>query len=333
MTVLRCAVVGMGFMGSTHAAAYVAAGRRGLPCELIAVVDRNESRWRGTASGNIENDAEPLPDNVRGYAGLDELIEGDAVDLVSVCTPTDTHAEIVERLLRAGKHALCEKPVTLSSAAAHALAAVEKETGRVCVPAMCVRYWPGYEPLIGAVRSGEFGALKSLSLSRKGAAPSWSPAYADAARSGDALFDLHVHDADLVHYLLGKPAGVHAYGDTRRVSAAYRYNRAGGPPSVLLEGWWSEHAAFPFRMGYSAEFEHAAIEFDTRLDPALTVARGDDVSHPDLEPTTGWARLIEATVTALAAGSREGLPTLQEAAEVIETLERERDLLAQSNPR
>src|SRR4029453_5583634 len=88
------------------------------------------------------------------------------------------------------------------------------------------------------------------------APPAWSPAfYGDPARSGGALFDLHVHDADLVRWLFGAPGAVTSTGTLDHVTTLYRY--ADGPAHVVAEGGWDHAGGFPFSMGYTVVFERA----------------------------------------------------------------------------
>src|SRR2546429_2699580 len=67
----------------------------------------------------------------RAYADYNRLLRDGDVDAVIVATPTSTHREVVERCLKAGVHVLVEKPLAGTVADAEALAALEKETGRV----------------------------------------------------------------------------------------------------------------------------------------------------------------------------------------------------------
>src|SRR5438552_2671580 len=109
---VRVGIIGLGFMGATHVAAYTAAHEAGFACELVAVCDRKESRLRGElldVGGNAVSDmsARKLAfdaQRVRAYERDEQLIADPSIDLVSVCTRTDTHVDVATRCLRAGKH-------------------------------------------------------------------------------------------------------------------------------------------------------------------------------------------------------------------------------------
>ena len=144
MSETRVGVVGLGFMGRTHVAAYRAAAAAGHPNRLVAVCDREAARLAGEsgARGNLEGErpGEPVfdPAGVETYEDPARLLADDAVELVSICTPTDSHVELAVAALEAKKHVLLEKPVALSSLEAERLAVVARRSDRLCMPAMCM---------------------------------------------------------------------------------------------------------------------------------------------------------------------------------------------------
>ena len=321
MTV-RAGVIGLGFMGQTHARAYRDAARAGVPVELVAVCDPDEGRRAGRfgASGNLNTANDGAGDDLlfdpratRGFATTDELFawaDKGELDLVSVCTPTDTHVYLAENALRAGCHVLVEKPVALDADAIERLAVLADEMGKVCMPAMCMRFWPAWAWLRDAVRDRRYGAVRSARFERLGARPTWGESfYGNPERSGGALFDLHVHDTDFVVALFGQPAAVESVGD--RDSVATRYVYPGGPASVFASGGWVRGMGFPFRMRYLVEFERGIADFDISRSPELSVylAEGGDPLTPELDGLTGYDHEIRAMVRAIAeeTGSPVGL--------------------------
>jgi len=335
---VRVGVVGLGFMGQTHVRAYADADAAGEACPLVAVCDHSPERLAGrvSAAGNLASagdEGERLfdPDRVSAYDDLDAFLADDAIDLVSLCTPTDSHVPLAIRALEAGKHVLVEKPVALSSAEVDRLRAAQRDVGRLCQPAMCMRFWPGWDWLAERVRDERFGPLRALSLQRLGAAPAWGEGfYADTSRSGGALFDLHVHDADFILSLLGMPDAVSARGDALHVSTQYHYQA--GPTLVTAEGGWLPGGAFPFRMRYVAAFAEASAEFDSSAADTLTLTR-DGVCEPvPLEPRTGYDAQAVAAVRAVRSGKASRTPTLDDAYNVTRVLEAERDSQTRGEP-
>ena len=293
---LRVGVVGMGFMGRTHAAAFQAARRAGHACELVAFADRSGIKG---AAGNLDGGADAFdPSGLRQHNSAEAMFADADVDLVSLCTPTDTHADLAVAAMRAGKHVLVEKPVAIDLQQIERVAAVAGETGRTCMPAMCMRFWPAWKWLRDRMGDGEFGALQSLSLQRLGSRPDWSPFYHDASRSGGALFDLHVHDTDFVVASLGQPAAVTCVGTIDAMTTLYHYDHG---VRVAAEGGW-HHDGFGFRMRYIAVFEAATIDFDLlRTDPLL-LCRNGEATPIELPQHTGYDGQVRALVDALAAG-------------------------------
>src|SRR6476620_1813747 len=114
---LRVGMVGYAFMGAAHSHAWRTAPRffdLPLQPQLTAVAGRNADGVRAAADKlgweSVESDWR-------------RLIERDDIDLIDICTPGDTHADIAIAALEAGKHVLCEKPLANSVAEAQAMTA------------------------------------------------------------------------------------------------------------------------------------------------------------------------------------------------------------------
>lgn len=321
-------VVGLGFMGRMHVEAYRAAAAAGHANRLVAVADGDPARLTGepASGGNLgEAGVERLfdPDQVRVTTSVEELLADGEVELVSICTPTDTHVDLAEVALAAGKHVLLEKPVALDVASVERLAAVAGKAPGACVPAMCLRFWPAWSWLERAIAKGELGTLRSLTLTRLGTRPAWNPGfYGDPARSGGALFDLHVHDADFVRWALGPPSAVTSTGDRDHLTTLYRYEEQGAPVHVTAEGGWDQAAGFAFRMAYVAMFEGGTADYLLGRDPELLLARDGRSSAVELPALTGYDGEVRHVLDALARGRAPG-PTLAEALALTRMLEAE----------
>jgi len=224
-------VVGLGFMGATHIRAYQAAAAGGRPCRLVAVADPKPERRKGEhfQGGNLQTGGAPGkplfdPERVRAYAGGEELLGDPAVDAVSITTPTPSHVELALCALAAGKHVLLEKPVALNSNAVGRLLAVARQSPCHCLPAMCMRFWPGWSWLLEAVAEKSLGAVTSASFTRLGSRPCWSPHfYGDGEKTGSALMDLHIHDADFIRAAFGEPEAVFSSGSPEHLTTLYNF--------------------------------------------------------------------------------------------------------------
>jgi predicted dehydrogenase len=342
---LGVGVIGLGFMGRTHVRAYGAARAAGLPCRVVAVCEQDGATRAAAlgktvdagARGNLAvegGDGAPLVDAATVHACADpiEIAADPAVDMVSICTPTDTHTDLAAMMLVAGKHVLVEKPVALEAAGVRELEEIAADCGRLCMPAMCMRFWPGWDWLKDRVADGSLGGVRSAVFRRVGSRPAWSRAfYGDDARTGGALFDLHIHDADIVCWLFGPPDSVTSSGDVSHITTAYRYRR--GPAHVIAEGAWLSNAGLPFRMRFTVEFERAVADWDLSRPPAerLVLAQGGHAATVPLVGDAGYdpeVRHFVEVVASFGDASTEEIrlgATLAEAAVVTELLLAERD--------
>ncbi len=321
-------VVGLGFMGRTHVEAYRAAGAAGFANRLVAVCDTDPERRGGRAmrGGNLTrgSGAERLFDasEVRGYADLDALLEDPEVELVSICTHTHTHVDFARRALAAGKHVLVEKPLGLTAVDIEPLARAASTAGTLCMPAHCLRFWPGWDWLAQHALAGTFGAPRSITFRRLSARPDWSPVYADLEATGGALIDLHLHDADFLRHAFGDPRAVQVAGSLHHVSALYRYDD--GPAHAAAEGGWDFTGGFPFRMSYLAAFEDATAEYDSTREPRLLLQRGGRAEPVELAATTGYDGEVRHLLALIAAGGTDLRVTVADALATARLLDAER---------
>jgi predicted dehydrogenase len=328
---LGVGVIGLGYMGQTHLKAYRSAERAGAGCRIVAVADQDPARRKGDFSvrGSIfkPND-EPLfdPESTRSYDSALDLLEDPAVDLVSICTHTDTHVDLAIAALEAKKHVLVEKPVAVASRDVERLVERARSSDRLIMPAMCMRFWPAWEWLADRVRERTFGAVRSATFRRLGTRPGWGGGfYQDLARSGGALVDLHIHDADFVLHLFGAPDAVDAAGDLEHVTAIYRYRR--GPRHVVAEGGWDHSPGFPFAMRYTVVFETATADFDMARPAQLLLCRDGSAEPVDVPTHDGYDGEVRHLLKAIRTGDRALRATLDDALLLARLLERERQAL------
>jgi predicted dehydrogenase len=326
---LGVGIVGLGFMGRTHLAAYRAAHAAGHANRLVAVCDSDPERRKGitAAAGNMQTgaDAERMfdPAQVRAFANAAELFADREVELVSICTQTPTHVELALAALAAGKHVLLEKPVALNSADAERLARAAAESKGLCMPAMCIRFWPAWSWVKHAIDAGHYGAVRSAVFRRLGTAPQWAPGfYGDPKQSGGALFDLHVHDADFVRFCFGDAQSVTSTGSLEHVTTLYRF--AKGPAHVVAEGGWDHTPGFAFKMAYTVVFERATLDYEFGRPHELVLAHEGKSMPVALEPLNGYDGEVRHLLDAIASGSRKLDATMADALAHTRMLEAER---------
>lgn len=152
-----------------------------------------------------------------------ELLDRDDVDLIDICTPGDSHAEIAVAALQAGKHVLCEKPMANSVAEAEAMAEAAALAARAGVRAMVgfsYRRVPALALARSLVEQGRLGTVRQVRaqylqdwLTDPQAPMSWR---LDRRRAGSgALGDIGAHIIDAVQFVTGELlTGVSALVDT-----------------------------------------------------------------------------------------------------------------------
>ncbi len=214
---LRIGMVGYAFMGAAHSQGWRTVGRVfDLPLrpEMAVICGRDADAVRAAADRH-------------GWAAAETdwraLVERDDIDLVDICTPGDSHAEIALAALAAGKHVLCEKPLANTVAEAEAMARAAQEArdrGQAAMVGFNYRRVPATALARRMVEEGRIGALRHV---RVVYLQDWlvDPQFPltwrlrrEQAGSG-SLGDLGAHIVDLAQYLAGERlAGVSALTET-----------------------------------------------------------------------------------------------------------------------
>jgi len=214
---LRIGMVGYAFMGAAHSQGWRTVGRvfeLPLRPEMAVICGRDADAVR-TAAGR------------HGWAEAETdwraLVERDDIDLVDICTPGDSHAEIALAALAAGKHVLCEKPLANTVAEAEAMVRAAEEgraRGHNAMVGFNNRRVPATALARRMVEEGRIGTLRHV---RVAYLQDWlvDPQFPltwrlrrEQAGSG-SLGDLGAHIVDLAQYLAGEPlAGVSALTET-----------------------------------------------------------------------------------------------------------------------
>jgi len=250
---LKVAIIGAGFMGKLHADCY----RHVKGARLVKVADVDLARAQELGKTY----------NISVTQDLDEIISDPEIDIVDVCVPTYLHREYVVKAAQAGKHVLCEKPIALSLIDAEQMLVAARKANVKFMVAHVVRFWPEYKKLKEIYDSKELGNLVSLTMTRLATFPS-SLWYSDPKKSGGAMLDLHVHDADFLLYLLGKPEWVFAQGTLNHLTTMYGYPEI---EMVTAEGGFMPSRKFPFRMAFRAVFERGVVDFNSLSSPSLLI--------------------------------------------------------------
>lgn len=216
----RAGIIGTGFMGSVHAHAVRAAGG-----EISAVAGRTFAAAEAAAAGLGAKTA---------VESAEALIARDDVDVVHICTPNATHADLARKAITAGKAVICEKPLATSVEDAQELTDLAGRAGVVTAVPFVYRFYPAVREARDRIARGDAGRLWLLHGSYLqdwlvGAeATNWrvNSALGGASR---AFGDIGVHWCDLMEFTTG-------HNITRlvaRTSRAYDHRQTEGQLSSV----------------------------------------------------------------------------------------------------
>ena len=218
---LNAAVIGCGSWGRNHARVYSE-----LPnIDLVAVAD--------TAPATVHEIAEKY--RAKPYTDPDELLEDPEVQLVSICTPTVTHADIALAAIKRGKHVLVEKPMTDTVGEAEALIRAARRQGVHLTVGFVERFNPAVQEAYRMIAEGEIGDVILAHTRRVSQRP---------LRIGDVgvVKDLAIHDIDIASALFkDEPETVystagsiaHQFEDYANINIGYAGNR-----TAFIEANW-----------------------------------------------------------------------------------------------
>ncbi len=209
---VKIGIVGIGFMGMIH---YYGI-QRGTGAEVVAICTRDQKKLDGdwtSIQGNFgpRGGMEDLS-NIRKYSDIDELLADDEIDLVDICLPTHLHKSVSIASLKAGKHTLVEKPISINIDDANEIVALSEQTDKEFMVAHVLPFFAEYAYAKQIVESGEYGELLGGHFKRVISKPSWSRDIADIEKSGGPGIDLHIHDTHFIQLLCGVPDAVFSQG-------------------------------------------------------------------------------------------------------------------------
>ena len=149
------------------------------------------------------------------FARYEDMLGEKEIDAVCVCTPNYLHVPQAILALKAGKHVLCEKPLSVNAATAQKIKPYLKKSKKVLMMAHVYRFKEESQYLKKFIQRGELGDIyfaKTHVLRREGI-PGLGGWFTTKAKSGGgALIDVGVHMLDLTWWLMGSPKPISAYG-------------------------------------------------------------------------------------------------------------------------
>ena len=250
---LKIGILGAGFMGSTHAAAFAT-----LPdVKIVGISSRSEEKARALAE---KYGAEPFTDALA-------LATDPNVDAISNTLPTYLHKDLTIVALEAGKDVLLEKPMGLSVAECDELIAAAERTGQALMIGQTLRFWPEYMAIADFLKRGTLGRPLAATATRRLGPPRWADWFMDPELSGGEVLDLHIHDLDTLNWLFGPPKSIYTRGHRSPESGGWDLAMSlvdYGDVKAYAEGNALQPPEYPFTMTLSVLCEHGSVEFRFR---------------------------------------------------------------------
>ena len=207
MTKVRLGIIGVGNMGSGHAANILAG--KCPEIELTAVADRREARRQWAK--------DTLPEGTAIFEEGSDLIQSGLCDAVHICTPHYQHPTLAMEAFAAGLHVMCEKPAGVYTKAVREMNEAAEKSGKVFAMMFNQRTNCVYRKMHEMVRSGQLGELKRVNW----IITDWyrTQIYYDSGdwratwegEGGGVLLNQCPHQLDLLQWICGLPKTVQAF--------------------------------------------------------------------------------------------------------------------------
>jgi len=198
---LQIGIIGAGRIGKVHAETLAFR----LPeAEPVAIADVNRDAAKEVAERN---------GIARVAADSADICSDASIDAVLICSPTDTHAELVMQAARAGKHVFCEKPIDHSLGKIDRALQEVKKAGVKFQVGFNRRFDVNFARVRAAVTQGEIGIPQLMHIVSRDPAP---PPISYIKISGGIFLDMTIHDFDMARFLIGDEVeSIYAAGGVR----------------------------------------------------------------------------------------------------------------------
>ena len=172
-------------------------------CDIIeerAILSKNTY---GTSDGRV-------------YSDYKEMLEKEDLDIVHVCTPNSSHAEISIAAMEADNHVMCEKPMAKTAEEARAMIEASEKTGKKLTIGYQNRFRKDSQFLHAACADGELGEIYNAKAHaiRRRAVPTWGVFLDEEAQGGGPLIDIGTHALDLTLWMMDNYKPKYVVGKT-----------------------------------------------------------------------------------------------------------------------
>ncbi len=235
----------------------------------------------------------------RGHASYEALVADPDVDVVYIATPHSFHLDNARMAFAAGKHVLCEKPLTLNLAEAEAMVAAAREAGLFLMEAMWMACHPVIREIRAGIQEGRFGEPRQVQASLGFVVPPDASArMVDPALGAGALLDMGIYPLTFAHLMLGAADAVVASavlnhdGIDVDIALAGRHGQAVSALTASMTSASARTATIATTTGHldvPADFHHPAYavwsptdgepERIDALEPVIGTGLGNEAAH------------------------------------------------------
>jgi myo-inositol 2-dehydrogenase/D-chiro-inositol 1-dehydrogenase len=294
---LRFGLLGAGRIGKVHAKAVT-----GNPqAKLVAVADAMAPAAQAIA--------DQYGCEVRT---IEAILAASDIDAVVICTPTDTHADLIEAFVKAGKAVFCEKPIDLSLDRVKACLKVVRAAKGTLMVGFNRRFDPHFMAVRAEIDKGSIGAVEMVTITSRDPG---APPVDYIKRSGGIFRDMTIHDFDMARFLLGEeitevsamasvlvdPA-IGVAGDSDSVQVMLR---TGSGKMALISN--SRRATYGYDQRIEVHGSAGQVSAENQRPVSIEVANGAGYTRPPLHDffmtryTEAYAAEIAAFIAAVAA--------------------------------
>ena len=296
---IRFGLLGAGRIGKVHAKAIT----NDPKAKLVAVTD--------AMAPAAEAIAAQYGCDVRG---MEAILAAKDIDAVVICTPTDTHADLIEAFVKAGKAVFCEKPIDLSLARVRSCLEVVRAHKGVLMVGFNRRFDPHFQAVRAEIDKGSIGAVEMAVITSRDPG---APPVEYIGRSGGIFRDMTIHDFDMARFLLGEeitevsamaavlvdPA-IGVAGDSDSVQVMLK--TASGKQAVISN---SRRATYGYDQRIEVHGSLGAVSAENQRPVSIEVATAAGYTRPPLHDffmtryTEAYAAEIAAFISAIVDGT------------------------------
>ncbi len=297
MTV-RFGLLGAGRIGKVHAKAVMGDAN----AKLVAVTDAMAPAAKAIA--------DQYGCEVRS---MEAILAATDIDAVVICTPTDTHADLIEAFVKAGKAVFCEKPIDLSLARVKSCLEVVRAHKGTLMVGFNRRFDPHFQAVRAEIDKGTIGAVEMVVITSRDPG---APPVEYIARSGGIFRDMTIHDFDMARFLLGEEVAevsamaavlvdqaIGKAGDFDSVQVMLK--TASGKQAVISN---SRRATYGYDQRIEVHGSKGAVSAENQRPVSIEVATGAGYTRPPLHDffmtryTEAYAAEIASFIAALSSG-------------------------------